>query len=75
MAVVASAAELHPIRTAEHATVYIELDTIDRSEGKPVVWKAAQVHVDCAIVDLDIIRPDFLDLLRSGQNSTFVLHR
>ncbi len=38
MAIVASAAELHPIRTAEHATVYIELDTIDRSEGKPVVW-------------------------------------
>jgi hypothetical protein len=33
-----TAAELHPIRTAEHATVYVELDTIDRSEGKPVVW-------------------------------------
>jgi hypothetical protein len=38
LAAVASAAELHPIRTAEHATIYIELDTIARSEGKPVVW-------------------------------------
>ncbi len=34
----ATAAELHPIRTAGHATVYIELDTIDRSAGNPVVW-------------------------------------
>lgn len=33
-----TAAELQPIRTAEHATVYVELDTIDRTEGKPVVW-------------------------------------
>ena len=38
LAGVASAAELHPIRTAEHATIYIELDTIEHSEGKPVVW-------------------------------------
>jgi hypothetical protein len=33
-----TAADLHPIRTAEHATIYVELDTIDRSDGKPVVW-------------------------------------
>lgn len=34
----AGAADLQPIRTAEHATVYIELDTISVSTGKPVVW-------------------------------------
>jgi hypothetical protein len=33
-----TAADLHPIRTAEHATIYVELDTIDGSDGKPVVW-------------------------------------
>ncbi|MGZ8408381.1 MAG: surface-adhesin E family protein [Hyphomicrobium sp.] len=37
-ATVGTAAELHPIRTAEHATIYVELDTINRAEGKPVVW-------------------------------------
>jgi hypothetical protein len=29
------AADLHPIRSAEHATVYVELDTINHSEVNP----------------------------------------
>jgi hypothetical protein len=34
----ATAAELRAIRTAEHETVYIEVDTIAPRQGKPQVW-------------------------------------
>jgi hypothetical protein len=33
------------------------------------------MHIDCAIVDLGMVRPDFRDELRTGQSPTFVLHQ